>query len=373
MAGTDSTEGLNLMVVIRPIALKDLDQLCVLATQTGFGLTTLPRDADLLSERIQESQASFQRMSRRPRGETYLFVMEDLATHQVVGTCGIVSKVGGFEPFYAYKVETEQFDSEMLNVHKSIRTLHLVEDHNGPCEIGSLFLAPSHRRGGNGRLLSLSRFVFMAQHRQRFDPLVIAEMRGVIDDRGRSAFWDAIGKHFFEIDFPKADYLSMVNKKFIADLMPKHPIYSVILPPEAQAVIGEVHEDTRPALKMLRDEGFALSGMVDIFEAGPVVQCARDAIRTVRQTSSATLVEITESPVNSIRCVVGTTADGFRACVGDVERIGESGIRLDAEAAAALAARPGDLIAFAPLRPEALSAQETHDVADESLHRQPVD
>ena len=49
---------------------------------------------------------------------------------------------------------------------------------------------------------------------------MIAEMRGVIDDQGRSAFWDAVGKHFFEIDFPKADYLSMVNKKFIADLMP---------------------------------------------------------------------------------------------------------------------------------------------------------
>ena len=118
----------------------------------------------------------------------------------------------------------------MLNVRKDVRTLTLVEEHNGPCEIGSLFLHPDYRRDGNGRLLSLSRFLFMAEHRQRFEPQVIAEMRGVIDDQGRSPFWDAVGKHFFEIDFPKADYLSMVNKKFIADLMPRHPLYVPLLP-----------------------------------------------------------------------------------------------------------------------------------------------
>lgn len=369
------------MLVIRPIAMKDLDALCELATRTGFGLTTLPRDAELLAERIQESLASFDRMSRRPRGETYLFVMEDLDAGKIVGTCGIVSKVGGFEPFYAYKIESERYVSEMLNVDKQVQTLHLVMDHNGPCEIGSLFLSPQYRKGGNGRLLSLSRFVFMALHRQRFDPMVIAEMRGVIDDRGQSAFWDAVGKHFFEIDFPKADYLSMVNKKFIADLMPKHPIYTALLPAAAQSVIGAVHDDTKPALAMLREEGFALSGMVDIFEAGPVVQCARDAIRTVRQCAVAEVSEIVDDlggsgPSAGPRHVIAAVGKAFAACGGEVMPIGAGAVRISSEAAAALGVRVGDKVAHAALRTadeNKVQEKAGSDGGSYNFYRQPVD
>src|SRR5205807_6339316 len=68
---------------------------------------------------------------------------------------------------------------------------------------------------------------------------------------------------------PISDYLSMVNKKFIADLMPTHPIYIPLLPKEAQEAIGQVQEQTRPAVKILEEEGFKVSGMVDIFDAGP--------------------------------------------------------------------------------------------------------
>ena len=77
----------------------------------------------------------------------------------------------------------------------------------------------------------------------------------------------------------------MVNKKFIADLMPRHPIYVTLLPAEAQRVIGQVHESSKPALKNLEAEGFRFNGMVDIFDAGPCVGCARDQIRTVRPES----------------------------------------------------------------------------------------
>src|SRR5262249_22653987 len=158
--------------------------------------------------------------------------------------------------FYAYRIEKAVHESDVLKVRKEVPFLKLVTEHNGPCEIGSLFLAPSYRRDGNGRFLSLVRFLFMAEQPKRFDPVVIAELRGVIDDLGHSAFWDALGRHFFEVEYPTADYLSMVNKKFIADLMPSHPIYIPLLPKEAQAVIGQVHEQTRPALKILEDEGF---------------------------------------------------------------------------------------------------------------------
>src|SRR5687768_18577669 len=90
----------------------------------------------------------------------------------------------------------------------------------------------------------------------------------------------------------------MVNKKFIADLMPTHPIYIPLLPKEAQEVIGKVHEQTIPAMRMLEGEGFKFAGMVDIFEAGPVVTCARDEIRTVRSSVRAKVAEITDEALN---------------------------------------------------------------------------
>jgi arginine N-succinyltransferase len=340
------------MVLIRPITLDDLPAVEALTEFTGFGLTTLPKDTALLRRRIRDSLHGFEKLvdADPPGGETYLFVMEDLETGKVVGTSGIVSKVGGFEPFYAYRVETSIVESQQLNVRKEISTLHLVEQHDGPCEVGSLFLTPDHRKDGNGRLLSLARFLFMADHREYFDPVVIAEMRGVVDEHGSAPFWDAVGKHFFDIDFPSADYLSMVNKKFIADLMPRHPIYIPLLPPEAQAVIGQVHEQTRPALKLLEDEGFRRSGMVDIFEAGPVLRCPLQEIRSIAHSTRATVEELTAEPVGSSMIVANTWQD-FRACKGSVQITASGAVRLDQAAATALRIKPGEPVRFVASRP----------------------
>ncbi len=130
------------MVLIRPVSLADLDQLIGLAEQAGVGLTTLPRDRDLLKKRILKSQRSIENIPDRPGGESYMFVMQDADTKKVVGASGVVSKVGGFEPFYAYRIENQTIDSQFLKVHKQIQVLHLVRDHDGPAEVGSLFLSP---------------------------------------------------------------------------------------------------------------------------------------------------------------------------------------------------------------------------------------
>ncbi len=337
------------MIIMRPAATDDLLPLLELTRLTGFGLTTLPTDRELLRKRIAKSTRSFSNIPDQPGDENYLLVMEDTKRKQVVGTAGIIAKVGGFEPFYAYRIVPTVHESTFLKVRKEIRTLHLVSEHNGPSEVCSLFLAPDARGGQNGRLLSLSRFMFMAENPRAFEANVIAEMRGIIDDQGRSPFWDAIGKHFFEIDFPTADYLSLVNRRFIADLMPRHPIYTTLLPPEAQAVIGQVHQQSVPALKLLESEGFRFTGMLDIFEGGPIVSCPLEQVRTIRGSRRATVVDVSHEPLATEICVMAAGSMDFRACRGEVEIVA-SGVRISAECAKALRLGIGDSLRFAPLR-----------------------
>jgi arginine N-succinyltransferase len=347
------------MVFIRPVTIADLDPLLELAGAAGVGLTTLPKDRDLLKRRILKSHRCMEQIPDRPGGESYLFVMEESGSGKVVGAAGIVAKVGGFEPFYAYKIRKALHQSRELKVRKEIPVLHLVRQHDGPAEIGSLYLSPEFRGKDNGRLLQLSRFLFVAEHREAFEPLVVSELRGVIDAAGRSAFWDAVGRHFFDIEFRQADYLSVVSKKFIADLMPRHPLYIPLLPVAAQEAIGKVHESSKPALKNLEDEGFKFSGMVDIFDAGPCVWCQRDDIRTVRESKVAAVCGVSEGPITSPTYLICTRGHDFRACVGPLEMDGQK-LRVTVEVADTLKLSLGQEVRYSPLRvakkPQAIAA-----------------
>jgi arginine N-succinyltransferase len=180
--------------------------------------------------------------------------------------------------------------------------------------------------------------------------MVIAEMRGILDNQGHSPFWEAIGHHFFDISLPKADYLSMVNKRFIADLMPKHPIYIPLLPKNAQDVIGAVHQHTKPALRILEDEGFETCDMVDIFEAGPVVRCALPEIRAIRQSHKAPVQAILPAPADSPTYLISNCKPEFRAARGPLAIDDQGRPTLSADLANALQIQPGDTIRYVPLR-----------------------
>lgn len=151
-------------------------------------------------------------------------------------------------------------------------------------------LHADYRNGLNGRMLAKARMLFIAEFPQLFGNKIIAEMRGVSNDAGRSPFWESLGRHFFKMEFSQADYLTGVgNKAFIAELMPKFPLYSCFLSEDARNVIGKVHPDTEPALSMLKSEGFSYQGYVDIFDAGPAVECETSKIRAVRDSQSLVL------------------------------------------------------------------------------------
>ena len=304
------------MIIIRPIRMPDYDNLYRIAIESGHGFTSLPVNEDILKKRITHSEKSFKAQVSQPGNQGYLFVMEDTQTGQVVGTTGIEAAVGLDNAFYHYHLGKVVHSSRELNIHNTVETLALCNDYSGATEICTLFLQKNHRKDGNGRFLSRCRFLFIAEHTERFSDCVIAEMRGVSDENGKSPFYDWLEKHFLSIEFTKADYLTGIgNKDFIAELMPKYPVYVSLLSKEAQQVINQVHNNTVPALRLLKAEGFSRRGYVDIFDAGPTVEAERCQIRTVRESNRYQVLvdDNCEEQSKQKYIVCNTKVEDFRA------------------------------------------------------------
>lgn len=338
------------MYVIRPAREDDLDALIALAAAGGAGLTTLPKSRGVLSERIATSLASFAKEVVDPGEEYYLFVLEQTETGEVVGTSGIFARVGLSKPFYNYRLlRLTQVSAEPpLKVDTSV--LHLANEYAGKTEIGTLFLHPEHRAGGVGRLLSKCRYLFIAGYPERFADFVMAELRGWVNDAGESPFWNALGAHFFAMSYPDADRLSGIgDNQFIADLMPKFPIYTSLLPKAAQEVIGKPHDNAAAALKMLKAEGFRFDGGVDIFDAGPCVQAPRDEIRTVATTKRAKAAIAEQVPGEPDHLMANATLENFRVVATPIRLEGDSAL-VTAKVAEALALGDGDPVLYAPMR-----------------------
>lgn len=338
------------MLIVRSVRENDLDSLFDLIQKSEFGLTTLKISKSELESRIERSLFAFGKKDARPQGQPYVFVMEDLSNGKLVGTCAIYSKTGGFEPLYSYEIKKSIHSSKELDVHKEIDTLHLKAQHDGPTEVGSLFLSPDYWGGGHGRLLSMSRFLFLAQFRERFEKKVIAEMRGVVDSNGISPLWSALGSYFFQMGFPKAETLSTQSKKIIGDLMPKHPIYIPLLPKEAQEVIGKVHSNTEPALAMLLKEGFENRGLVDLFDGGPTLECELENIRAVRESISGTVGQIVESVEGGELQILSNSQLDFRAGLGEILWDGDTAT-IDQNSALRLELKHGDSIGSVSPKP----------------------
>lgn len=304
------------MIIIRPIQATDYNDLHRIAIDSGHGFTSLPVNEDMLKKRISHSEESFRLQVNEPGNQGYLFVMEDTQTGQVIGTAGIEAAVGLDNAFYHYHLGKVVHSSRELNIHNTVETLALCNDYTGATEICTLFLQESHRKDGNGRFLSRCRFLFMAEHNERFADCVIAEMRGVSDDEGRSPFYDWLEEHFLSIQFTKADYLTGIgNKDFIAELMPKYPVYVNLLSKEAQQVINKVHSNTVPALRLLEAEGFSRRGYVDIFDAGPTVEAELKQIRAIRDSHKYQVLidDACGGESNQKYIICNTKVEDFRA------------------------------------------------------------
>jgi arginine N-succinyltransferase len=170
-----------------------------------------------------------------------------------------------------------------------------------------------------------------------------------MDEARNSPFWDALAGRFFDMTFPEADEFNAIHgTRFIADLMPRTPIYVSMLADSAKAVIGQPHQTGRAALRMLEEEGFVYDRYIDIFDGGPTVTVPTDRIRTVRESRMERVAEIGDTDgARRMLLAAGRLMD-FRACGGSVRRVERKGVAIDAQTAALLEVSVGDKILVIP-------------------------
>ncbi len=271
--------------VMRPAELSDFDALRAIAVESGPGFTSLPVDEDILRKRLLKSVDSFAGRIEQPELGKYLMMLENVETGEIGGCSAVKCGIGINSPFFNYRIITLAQASSEAERRFDMDALILTNEFVGCTEVGTLFLSAAHRGAGVGRLLAQSRYLLMSTKPEWFGEKIIAELRGVVSHDGDTPFWECLGKHFFQMTFTEADYLSATtDNQFILDLMPKYPIYVDLLPNEAREVIGRCHADGVPAFKLLEWEGFEFERVVDIFDGGPIMQASRDMIRTARES-----------------------------------------------------------------------------------------
>ena len=319
----------------------DLEPLYEMAKLTGGGFTNLPADRSALSRKLERTEAAWENEADALSDEQFVLVLERAETGEVRGTCQMMTQVGQHMPFYSYRLNALTQHSEKLQRTVRAEMLSLVTDLEGSSEVGGLFLHPNERAGGLGMLLARSRYLFIAMHRARFADRILAELRGVHDERGGSPFWDGVAGRFFGMTFQEADYFNAINgNQFIADLMPKHPVYVAMLSDSARSAIGVPHPSGRAAMRMLEAEGFRYEGYLDIFDGGPTMTAATDAVKSIAAAEPATVTGTDCGKGQKVILAAGHLAD-FHACYGACEAV-DGGIALDPQAADLLGVGVGD-------------------------------
>jgi arginine N-succinyltransferase len=326
----------------------DLEALYEMAKLTGGGFTNLPADRKALSRKLERAEAAWANEAEALSDEQFVLVLEKPTTGEVRGTCQMMTQVGQQWPFYSYRLNTITQHSEKLQRTVRAEMLSLVTDLEGSSEVGGLFLHPNERAGGLGLLLARSRYLFIAMHRARFADRVLAELRGVHDERGGSPFWDGVAGRFFGMTFQEADYFNAINgNQFIADLMPKHPVYVAMLSESARSAIGVPHPSGRAAMRMLEEEGFEYEGYLDIFDGGPTMTAATDRVKSIAAARPARVTSTDCRNGGQKALLAAGRLAGFHACYGACEP-DDGGIALDPEAAELLGVGVGDEVWTVP-------------------------
>jgi arginine N-succinyltransferase len=340
------------MFLIREAFREDLEQIHEVARHLNS--VNLPDDRGSLEKIIDLSQRSF-------GGEIdvfereYLFVLEDVEAHKIVGCCMIHAQHGTRRaPHVFFEVLHEERYSETLDRHFNHQCLRIGYNYSGPTEIGGLIILPSYRGRpeGLGKVLSYVRFLYIAMHRDRFRDEVISELLPPLEADGTSKLWEALGRHFTGLTYQEADKISKNNKEFIRNLFPQGLIYTCMLPKDTQAIIGVVGPQTRGVEKMLRAIGFEYAERIDPFDGGPHYLARTEDISLVKASARARVAAVDTADDGRPYGLVASEhekAPRFTALGTRFRLLDKGEIGLTSQARTALGVKPGDEVAYLPL------------------------
>ncbi len=332
------------MLVVRAARSGDVDGFLKLAGAAGPGFTSLALPDDALAAKLAASEAAFEGRLSDPCDCSYQLMLEDSETGAILGTSAVKAMVGIKKPYFDFKIFTFAQASKEAGKRFDMDAMLLVNDFAGSTEVGSLFVSDAARGAGAGSLTAKARYLLVASARARFGKRILSELRGVVDEKGDSIFFEHVTRPFFKMSFEEADRLSAAtDNQFILDLMPAHLIYLDLLPREARAVIGKTHPHGVNALRLLEAEGLRYERYIDIFDGGPLVSCGTDEVRTIRDSQ---VLSVADGPVGGepVRALVSNDRIGDFRCIHTEITPGEGAAALSPEACRALDVTAGETV-----------------------------
>jgi arginine N-succinyltransferase len=270
------------MHVVRPAELSDIAALEKLAAVTMPGVHTLPKTREKIAASVERSIASFAAHVDIPSEESYLFVLENQASGEIVGTAAIYASAGSNGTYFSFRNDVIQQVSRDLNISHSVHALTLCSELTAYSQLSGFYVQGRAEAGVEAALLSRARLLFAVLAPHRFGDRFFVPLAGVTDANGSSPFWDALGRKFFKMDFLDAEKVigGARNRTLIVELMPHYPVYVPLLPGDAQAAMGQIHPDGELAFNLLTEEGFEADDYIDIFDGGPILQAHKNSLRS---------------------------------------------------------------------------------------------
>ncbi len=275
------------MLSIRPVQHTDSDALAELLAGTPQ-----PIDPAAIQTLIDDSVRAL--AGDGPIPQRLVLVLEDRlpsaattrpAAAPLLGAVSLAGTVGLDLPRASYRVGTVVHASAELKMFHRAHTLLLCNDLTGHAELGVPVMAPTDSAQSLMRLLIDAALLFVADHPDRFALTVFAELPGIGGPHGASPFWRGLGRHFHAGALPlDSSFFQSPARSHMARLMPKHPLYSALLGPDAEACIGQHAASAQALADALQAQGLRHRGQVNLFDAGPVLEAAVADLGAVRDS-----------------------------------------------------------------------------------------
>lgn len=335
------------MFVVRPAESRDSAALEALSAATPL-VRSQPKTREAIGHAIERSAAAFGTRPDRLAEQSYFFVLEDTAEQEIAGAAALSATAGANGSFFAFRNDIFVQASRDLDISHNVHALTLCSGLSNWTQLSGFSLRQHERAGPEAALLSRARLLFAALAPWRFGDRFFASLPGVADASGRSPFWEALGRKFFQTDFQEAERIvgGVRNRTLIVELMPHYPVYVPLLDEAAQAALGQVHEEGALPLRILLGEGFEVEDYVDIFDGGPMAQAHRNALRSFSQSLLCPARTAPHEATDGDDYLVAAARDEhFRAVLAECAPPDESdGIALPPEALRALDVGSGDMV-----------------------------